>query len=230
MVTLFCEQVLSERDLRPLLSLADSCPIFLPMLANFSPKSCQMQPRKRRISLTKSRLENLHFQTWLFAMFSTLFCALLRSFADLRLHSSVLICALVHVSAFRLHLERLRWGVSDLTRFGSDAQLRIEPKSGPWDPKLTACAEMIAELMLERADPVTFETFLLELIAFQLMPLSCPARRGKREKLLKTTINSGQGLSRNKISNFSEIAKRPEMITQIIRKQFFCVTDVCVIG
>ena len=23
---------------------------------------------------------------------------------------------------------------------------------------------------------------------------------------------------------------RPEMITQIIRKQFFCVTDVCVIG
>ena len=26
------------------------------------------------------------------------------------------------------------------------------------------------------------------------------------------------------------LTMRPEMITQIIRKQFFCVTDVCVIG
>ena len=29
---------------------------------------------------------------------------------------------------------------------------------------------------------------------------------------------------------FPEIALRPEMITQIIRKQFFCVTDVCAIA
>ena len=28
----------------------------------------------------------------------------------------------------------------------------------------------------------------------------------------------------------ARIITRPEMITQIIRKQFFCVTDVCVIG
>ena len=31
------------------------------------------------------------------------------------------------------------------------------------------------------------------------------------------------------ISQFPD-AMRPEMITQIIRKQFFCVTDVCAIG
>ena len=40
------------------------------------------------------------FQTWLFAIFTrkrsfALFCALLRSFADLRLRSSALICALL---------------------------------------------------------------------------------------------------------------------------------------
>ena len=53
--------------------------------------------------------------------------------------------------------------------------------------------------------PVIFYTFLLELIAVGLIPVIRPARRGKAWKLLETIINSRQGLSRNKISNFSEI-------------------------
>ena len=73
---------------------------------------------------------------------------------------------------------------------------------------LTVRAEIITELILERAGPVILKTFLLELIAFRLIPDFCPARREQTQqslKLLETIINSKQGLSRNKISNFSEI-------------------------
>ena len=42
---------------------------------------------------------------------------------------------------------------------------------------ITVGAEIITELILERADPVTFKTFLLELIGFRLIPVICPARR-----------------------------------------------------
>ena len=68
----------------------------------------------------------------------------------------------------------------------------------------TVRAEIITELILERAGPVFFKTFLLELIALRLIPVISV----QEEESLKITgklINSGQGLSRNKFSNFSEI-------------------------
>ena len=40
----------------------------------------------------------------------------------------------------------------------------------------TVRAEMITELILKRAGPVIFKTFLLELIAFRPIPVICPAR------------------------------------------------------
>ena len=42
-------------------------------------------------------------------------------------------------------------------------------------------AEIITELILERASPVIVETFLLVLIPFRLIPVVCPARRTKPE-------------------------------------------------
>ena len=39
----------------------------------------------------------------------------------------------------------------------------------------TVRAEIIAELILKRAGPVIFKTFLLELIAFRPIPVICPA-------------------------------------------------------
>ena len=47
----------------------------------------------------------------------------------------------------------------------------------------TLRAEMVTELILERAGPVIFNTFLLELIAVAvgLIPVICPARRAKTE-------------------------------------------------
>ena len=41
---------------------------------------------------------------------------------------------------------------------------------------LTVSAEIITELILKRAGPVIFKTFLLELIAFRPIPVICPAR------------------------------------------------------
>ena len=45
----------------------------------------------------------------------------------------------------------------------------------------TVRAETIPELILERAGPAIFKTFLLELIAVGLIPVICPARRAKTE-------------------------------------------------
>ena len=49
----------------------------------------------------------------------------------------------------------------------------------------TVRAEIITELILKRAGPVIFKTFLLELIAFRPIPVICPARGVK----LKITGN-----------------------------------------
>ena len=49
----------------------------------------------------------------------------------------------------------------------------------------TVRAEIITELIPERAGPVIFKTFLLELIAFRLIPVICPARRAKPENYWK---------------------------------------------
>ena len=38
-------------------------------------------------------------------------------------------------------------------------------------PTSTVCAEIITELILERAGPVIFKTLLLEVIAFRLIPV-----------------------------------------------------------
>ena len=45
----------------------------------------------------------------------------------------------------------------------------------------TARAEIITELILERAGPVMFKTCLQELIAFRLIPVVYSARRAKPE-------------------------------------------------
>ena len=55
------------------------------------------------------------------------------------------------------------------------------------------CAEIITELIPERAGPAIFKSFLLELIPFRLIPVICPAREAKPEKLLETRINSDFG-------------------------------------
>ena len=46
-------------------------------------------------------------------------------------------------------------------------------------------AEIITELILERADPVIFKTSLLELIAVRLFPVISPARGSKPENYWK---------------------------------------------
>ena len=45
----------------------------------------------------------------------------------------------------------------------------------------TVRAEIITELIPERAGPVIFKNALLELKAFRLIPVICPARRAKPE-------------------------------------------------
>ena len=45
--------------------------------------------------------------------------------------------------------------------------------------------EIITELILKRAGPVIFKTFLLELIAFRPIPVICPARGVKTENYWK---------------------------------------------
>ena len=49
----------------------------------------------------------------------------------------------------------------------------------------TVRAEMITELILKRAGPVIFKTFLLELIAFRPIPVICTARGVKPENFWK---------------------------------------------
>ena len=51
--------------------------------------------------------------------------------------------------------------------------------------QITVRAEIITELILERAGPVIFKTFLLEIIAFRLIPVICPARQAKPENYWK---------------------------------------------
>ena len=46
-------------------------------------------------------------------------------------------------------------------------------------------AEIITELILKRAGPVIFKTFLLELIDFRPMPVICPASGVKPENYWK---------------------------------------------
>ena len=49
----------------------------------------------------------------------------------------------------------------------------------PLEFALLSRAEIIAELIPKRAGPVIFKTLLLELIAFRLIPVICPARIAK---------------------------------------------------
>ena len=49
----------------------------------------------------------------------------------------------------------------------------------------TVRAEIMTELILKRAGPVIFKTFLLELIAFRPIPVICPARGVKPENYWK---------------------------------------------
>ena len=51
--------------------------------------------------------------------------------------------------------------------------------------KNTVRAEIITELILERAGPVILKTLLLELIAFRPIPAICPARGAKPENYWK---------------------------------------------
>ena len=75
-------------------------------------------------------------------------------------------------------------------------------------PLHTVGAKIITELIFKTAGPVIFETFLLELMAFRMIPVICPAKREQNlEIYLETIINSRQGTSRNKINNFSKIMR-----------------------
>ena len=47
------------------------------------------------------------------------------------------------------------------------------------------CAKIITEFILERAGPIIFKTFLLELIAFRLLPVTSPARGARPENYWK---------------------------------------------
>ena len=51
--------------------------------------------------------------------------------------------------------------------------------------KAAARAETITEFILERAGQIFLKTFLLELIAFRLIPVICAARRAKPESCWK---------------------------------------------
>ena len=66
-------------------------------------------------------------------------------------------------------------------------QQRESPKSQDFNvfALVTVRAETITELILERAGPVIFKTLLLELIAFGLNPVICPARRAMPENYWK---------------------------------------------
>ena len=49
----------------------------------------------------------------------------------------------------------------------------------------TVGAEIITELILERASPVIFKSLLLELMAFRLIPVIGPARKAKPDNYWK---------------------------------------------
>ena len=51
--------------------------------------------------------------------------------------------------------------------------------------EVTVRTEIITELILKRAGPVIFKTFLLELIVFRPIPVICPARGVKPENYWK---------------------------------------------
>ena len=50
---------------------------------------------------------------------------------------------------------------------------------------ITVRAKIIIELILERAGSVNLKTFILELIAFSLIPVICSAGRAKSENYWK---------------------------------------------
>ena len=64
--------------------------------------------------------------------------------------------------------------------------LRTKKKRSVFDT--TVRAEIITELILERASPVIFETFLLEFITFRLIPVICPARGADPENHWKRQL------------------------------------------
>ena len=56
---------------------------------------------------------------------------------------------------------------------------------GPGTRQLLSAPKIITELILERAGPVIFKTFLLKLIAFRPIPVIFPARGAKPENYWK---------------------------------------------
>ena len=72
----------------------------------------------------------------------------------------------------------------------------LRPVAGRWDSNTGG--EIITELILKRAGPVIFNTFLLELLAFRPIPVICLAG-------LETILNSTQGRSRKKNLQLSEM-------------------------
>ena len=70
---------------------------------------------------------------------------------------------------------------------------------------ITVRVEIITELILKRAGPVIFKTFLLELIVFRPIPVVCPARGVKPENCWKRELIPSRAHPAKKISYFSEI-------------------------
>ena len=68
------------------------------------------------------------------------------------------------------------------------------------------CVNGITELSLERAGPVIFRTFALELIAFRLIPAICPARRGIPESDWKRPLLPGKAYPTIKAEQISAIS------------------------
>ena len=61
----------------------------------------------------------------------------------------------------------------------------FRPEQRGWHDDITVRAEIITELILERAGQVIFKTFLLKLIAFTPIPVIFPAREAKPENYWK---------------------------------------------
>ena len=68
----------------------------------------------------------------------------------------------------------------------------------------TVRAERNTELILERADPVIFETFFAGIQNFQTDPSILSYKKGKAWKVLEVIINPRRCLSCNNIRNFLE--------------------------
>ena len=56
---------------------------------------------------------------------------------------------------------------------------------GAWPSTNTIRAEIVTESILKRSGPIIFETFLLELNAFRLIPVICSATRAKPQNYWK---------------------------------------------